>query len=81
MGDAVTGPHKQEVLDRHRSLQSASGNLLDIHRPIPYVARRGHGVVRSGRESRLSNRTGKDGIHPFLSKAGLTKRPPSGAFT
>jgi hypothetical protein len=32
VGDAVTGPHKQEVLDRHRSLQSASGNLLDIHR-------------------------------------------------
>ena len=34
MGDAVTGPHKQEVLDRHRSLQSASGNLLDIHRDV-----------------------------------------------
>jgi hypothetical protein len=31
--NAVTGyPDKQEVLDRHRSLQNASGNLLDIHR-------------------------------------------------
>ena len=36
MDQAIGGrPAKQEVLDKRRSLQNPSGNLLDIHRPLP----------------------------------------------
>ena len=42
MDQAIGGrPAKQEVLDKRRSLQNPSGNLLDIHRPTV-----GHAVHR-----------------------------------
>ena len=44
------------MLVRQGALRVAPGGSAP---PIPYVARRGLGVARSGRESRLADRTGK----------------------
>ena len=60
MDQAIAGPVNREVLDKRRSLRNTSGNLLDIHRPLPSSR-----MARKGIGQRFCNETTRRGLPCF----------------